>query len=85
MAVALPHRHWMVRAGNGAVFNAAQPLAGIEVKRQAIASITGTDAAVGNRVGNGQNVGDIDDHNHIEEVNHSNNDHRWIPVRNGPV
>ena len=62
-------------AGNGAVSNAAQPPAGIGVKRQAIAP---NDTAVAG-VGNGENVDDSGgDHNsyHVEEVKHSDNDHR---------
>ena len=46
-------------------------------------AITGTVAGGGNRVSNGQHVkdkGDNHDHNHIEEVIHSNNDHRDYPV-----
>lgn len=63
-------------------------MAGIGVKRKAVASITGAVAPVGNRVGNRQNVGGSgDDHNsyHVKEVIHSDIDHRWIPFRNGPV
>ncbi|MYC35733.1 MAG: hypothetical protein F4X66_02295 [Chloroflexi bacterium] len=53
-------------------------MAGIGVKRQVVASITGAVASVGNRGGNEEHVGDKGDyHNsdHIEEVIHSNNDY----------
>ncbi len=39
-------------------------------------------------VGNGQKVkdkGDSDNHNHIEEVIHSNDDHHEFPVITGPL
>ena len=45
-------------------------------------------AAAGNRVSNGQHVSDSGDnhghnHNHIEEVIHSNNEHHEYPVSTG--
>ena len=69
-------------AGSGAASYAAQPSAIIGVKRQTIAPIDTAVAGVCNGDGNRENVGDIDDnggdHNsyHIEEVKHSNSDHR---------
>ena len=62
-------------------------MAGIGVKRKAVVPITGVVAAVGNCVGKGQHVGDKgdadDNHNHIAEVIHSNNDHHEFPVITG--
>ena len=49
-------------------------------------AITGAVAAAGNRVSNGQHFkdkGDNHDHNHIEEVIHSNNDQHEFPVITG--
>ena len=59
-------------------------MAGIGVKRKAVVPITGAVAAVGNCVGKGQHTrdkGEADDnHNHIAEVIHSDNDHHEFPV-----
>ncbi len=51
-------------------------------------AITGAVAAVSNRVSNGQHVrdnGDNHEHNDIEEVIHSNNDHHEFPVITGQL
>lgn len=62
-------------------------MAGIGVKRKAVVPITGAVAAGGNGVGKGQHTrdkGDADDnHNHIEEVIHSNSDQHEFPVITG--
>ena len=67
---------------NGTVSRVARGAAGIGGRRAAVA-ITGAVAGGGNRVSNGQHVkdrGDNHDHNHIEEVIHSNNDQHEFPV-----
>ena len=64
--------------GNGVVSNVAQRVAGTRVKQQDAATITRDVADGDHRVWNGQHVGDNGDnhnHNHIEEVKHSNNEH----------
>ena len=62
-------------------------MAGIGVKRKAVVPITGAVADGGNGVGKEQHVGDKgeadDNHNHIAEVIHSNNDHHEFPVITG--
>ena len=74
----------MVRAGNSAVSNAAQALTGIGVKRQVAVPITSAVAAGGNRVSDRENVsGNGDNHNHTEEVLHSDQDHRELPSVTG--
>ena len=54
--------------------------------RRAAVAISGAVADGGNRVSNGQDVtdkGDNHDHNHIEEVIHSNNEQHEHPVIKG--
>ena len=68
---------------DGVVSRVARGVTGIGGKRRAVVSITSDIADGGNRVCNGQNVidiGDNHDHNHIEEVIHSNNDQHEFPV-----
>jgi len=82
VAVAGRLRRRQVAAGGGGASNAALPLAGIGIKRQAVVPNNTSVAGVGHRDGNGQNVGDSGDnggdHNsyHVGEVIHSDNDHR---------
>ncbi len=86
VAFAGRRRHGWVGTGNGVISRVAQRMAGIGDKPQvqAVAPIISAVAAVGNRIGNGQNVSDhSDNYNqiHIEEVIDSkNNDHRELSV-----
>ena len=52
---------------------------GTRVKRLVLVPTTGAVADGGNRVSNRENVGNYGD-NHIEEVIHSNNNHRDFPA-----
>ena len=73
-------------ARNGVVSRVVRSVEGIGGKGQPVASIPGALAAVSNRVSNGQYVrgkGDNYNHNHIEEVNHSNNGQHEFPVITG--
>ncbi len=92
MAFAKRRRHVRVGTGNGAVSQVAQRVAGTEVKLQVqvVAPIISAVADVGNRTGNGQNVGNNGDNGdnynqfHLEEVIDSkNNDHRELSVIEG--
>ena len=69
----------MARTGNGAISNMVPRMAGAGPSASVV-------AGVGNRAGNQQNVSDGGNnyrHKNIEEVIHSNNDHREFPAVKG--
>ncbi len=69
----------VARTGNGAISNMVPRMAGAGPSASVV-------AGVGNRAGNQQNVSDsCDDYQHknIQEVIHSNNDHREFPAVQG--
>ena len=73
----------LAQADSGVVSRVARGAAVVRAKRQPAAPITGAVAGGGNRVSNGQHAkdkGDNHDHNHIEEVIHSNSEHQEFPV-----
>ena len=84
LAVVRRHRQGKVRTGNGVISRVAQGVAGIGGNGHGVTSNTSTVAGVGNWVGKEQKVRDNgDNHNHIEEVIHSNNDRHDFPASTG--
>ena len=72
--------------GNCVVSNVAQRVAGTRVRQQGAATITRDVADGDHRVGKGQHVGDNGsnhNHNRIEGVKHSDNDHPGFPAAMG--